>query len=137
MKEMRIDRHMFKKKIKKSFYEKITRKNNLILLGDCNLTLGNKGSKGFCESQEELISLITEFELEDLWRRQNANGHLYTHFHGRGNTYSHIDRAYTSTNLIVGFKIDHKTNNFSDHFQTIVIKKELANFKKEKSYWIL
>ena len=101
-------------------------------MGDCNLTLGNKCSTGFCESQEELISLITEFELEDLWRRQNANGHLYTHFHGRSNTYSPIDRAYTSTNLIVGFKIDHKTNTFSDHFQTIVIKKELANFKKEK-----
>ena len=38
------------------------------------MTLGNKdrnaGSKGFCESQEELMSLVTEFDLEDLWRRQ-------------------------------------------------------------------
>ena len=36
------------------------------------MTLGNKdrstGSKGFCESQEELMSFITEFDLEDLWR---------------------------------------------------------------------
>ena len=138
MKERRIDRYMFKREIKKLFYKKITRKNNLILLGDCNMTLDNKdrttGSKGFCESQEELINLITELDLEDLWRRQNPNGHFYTHFHGRSNTYSHIDRACTSTDLRVGVKIDHKTNTFSDHFQTIVIKKELANFKKATGY---
>ena len=34
------------------------------------MTLDNKdritGSKGFCESQEELMSFITEFDLEDL-----------------------------------------------------------------------
>ena len=65
---------MFARKINKLLYKKIIRKNNLILLGDFNMTLGNKDrktcSKGFCESQEELMSLITEFDLEDLWRRQ-------------------------------------------------------------------
>ena len=38
------------------------------------MTLGNKDTstsrKGFCESQEKLMSLITEFDLEDLWRLQ-------------------------------------------------------------------
>ena len=110
-------------------------------MGDFNIKLGNKdrstGSKGFCESQEELTCLITGFDLEDLWRRQNPNGRLYTRFHGRSNTYSRIDRAYTSTNLKVGVKIDHEINTFSDHFQMIVIKKEPANFKKGKDYWIL
>ena len=53
------------------------------------------------------MSLITEFNLEDLWRHQSPNGRLYTHFHGRSNTYSSIDRAYTSTNLRVGVQIDH------------------------------
>ena len=58
MKKQRIDRQMFIKKIKKLLHKKIIRKNNLILLGDFNMTLGNKdrstGNKAFCESQEEL-----------------------------------------------------------------------------------
>ena len=85
------------------------------------MTLGNKdrSNKGFCESQDGLMSLITEFDLEDLWRRQNSNGRSYTHFHGRSNTYSHIDRAYTSTNLRVGVKINREINIFSDHFQEV------------------
>ena len=37
MKEWRIDRQMFIRKIKKLLYKKITRKNNLILLGDLEL----------------------------------------------------------------------------------------------------
>ena len=37
MKEWRIDRQMFIRKIKKLLYKKITRKNNLILLGDFEL----------------------------------------------------------------------------------------------------
>ena len=83
------------------------------------------------------MSLITEFDLEDLYRRQNLNDHLYTHFYGRSNTYSRIDRAYRSTNLRVSVKIDDQKNAFSDHFQTVVIKRETTNFKRGKSYWIL
>ena len=48
------------------------------------------------------MRLIMEFDLEDLWRHQNPNGRLYIHFHGRNNTYSRIDRAYTSTYLRMG-----------------------------------
>ena len=74
MKKRRIDRKLFIRKIKKLLYNKITRKNNLILLDAFNMTLGNKdtstASKRFCESQETLMSLITEFDLEDLWRCQ-------------------------------------------------------------------
>ena len=140
-KERRIDRQMFIRKIKKLFYKKVTQKNNLILLGDYNATLENKdrstGDKSFCESQKELISLIMEFDLEDLSRCQNPNGSLYTQFHDRSNTYSGIDTAYTSTKFRVGVKIDHEINTFSDHFQTIVIKREPENFKKGKGYWIL
>ena len=141
MKERRTDRQMFIGKIEKLLYNKIARKNSLILLGEVNMTLGNKDrstrSKGFCESQEELMNLITEFDLEDLWRRQNLNGPLYTHFHGRSNTYSRIDRTYTSTNLRVDVKTDHEINTFSSHFQTIVINREPTNFKRGKGYWIL
>ena len=72
MKERRINREMFIRKIKKLLYKRITWKNNLILLDDFDMTLGNKdrstSSKGFCESQEELVSLIAEFDPEDLWR---------------------------------------------------------------------
>ena len=52
MKERRIDGPMFIRKIKKLLYKKITRENNLILLGDFNMTLDNEdrsaGGKGFC-----------------------------------------------------------------------------------------
>ena len=54
MKGRRIDKQMFTRKIKKLLYKNITRNNNLILLSDFNMTLGNKdrstGSKGFCEA---------------------------------------------------------------------------------------
>ena len=83
------------------------------------------------------MSLIAEFDLEDLWRRQKPTNCLYTHFHGRSNTYSRIDKAYTSTNLRVGARIYHKTNGFSDNFQAIVIKKKPTKFKRAKDYWIL
>ena len=73
-----------------------------------------------------------EFDLEELWRHQNPNCPLSAYFYGRSNTYSCIDRAYTSTNLRVGVKIDHEINTFSDHFKTIVTTKEPINFKKER-----
>ena len=132
---------MFIRKIKKILYKKITRKNNLIFLGDFNMTLGNKDrktdSKGFCESQKKLVSPIAEFDLEDLWRRHSPNGHLYTHFHGRSNPFSRIDRACKRTNLRVGVTIHHEIDAFSDHFKTIVIKGEPTNVIMEKGYWIL
>ena len=111
-------------------------------MGDFNVTRGNKdrstGNKGFNESQEQLMSLIREVYIKkDLWRRQNPNSHLYTHSHGRSNTYSHTDRAYTSTNLRVGVKIDNKINTLSNHFQTIMKESEPTNLKMGKCYWIL
>ena len=136
MKKRHIDRQMFIGKIKKLLYKKITRKNNLILLGDIKLDNKDRstGNKSFCESQEELTSLIMEFDLEDLWRRQNPNGRLYTHFHDRINTFSRIDRAYINTNLRVGLKKDHKINTFLNHFQTTVIKREPTKFRRGKGY---
>ena len=75
MKEQHTDGKMFLRNTKKFLYKNIDRKNNLIILGEFNMALGNKdrsiGNKGFCKSQEELISLVTEFDLEDFWRRQN------------------------------------------------------------------
>ena len=137
MMERLIERQMFIRTIKKLLYKKITRKNSLILLGKFSMTLGNKdrstGSKGFSKSQEGLVSLITESDLEDLWRRQNPNGRLYMHFHDRSNTYSRTDRAYTSTNLRVGVKIDHERSTLSNHFQTIVTKANRQTLKRGKA----
>ena len=110
-------------------------------MGDFNLTLGNEyrstGSKSFCESQEELMSFITEFDLEYLWRCQNPNDRLHTHFHGKSNTYPRIDWVYTSTNLRLSVKIDHEINTFSNHSQTIVIERELTNFKTGKGFRLI
>ena len=129
---------MFIRKNKKLLYKKFTQKNNLILLGDFNMTLGNKdrstGSKAFSESQKELMSLITEF---DLWRRKIQMSAYIRTFMAEVILSSRIVRAYTSTNLRVGVKIDHKINTFSNRFQTIVIKRERANFQRRKGYWIL
>ena len=58
------------------------------------------------------------------------------YFHGKSNTYSCIERDQKSTNLRVGVKIDLEVNTFSNHFQTIVIKREPTNLR-EKGYWIL
>ena len=81
MKEWRIEKQICKIKIKKLLCKKFTRKNKLIFLGYFNIVLSNKdrsiGNKGFCESQEELMRLIMEFDLEDLWRRQNLNIIIY------------------------------------------------------------
>ena len=107
---------MFIRKIKKSLHKKFTRKSSLILLGDFNMTLwnedGNTGNNGFHKLQEK-------------------------HFHDSSNTYSRTNRAYTSASLRVDVKIDNEINTFSDHFQTILIKREQTNFKKGKGYWIL
>ena len=81
MKEWRIEKQICKIKIKKLLCKKFTRKNKLIFLGYFNIVLSNKdrsiGNKGFCESQEELMRLIMEFDLEDIWRRQNLNVIIY------------------------------------------------------------
>ena len=44
-----------------------------MILGNKDRSAGNKGS---CEPQEEIMSLINEFYMEDLWRYQKPNGHL-------------------------------------------------------------
>ena len=138
MKERRTERQIFIKKIKKLLQKKISRKTKLILMGDSNVTLGNKdrstGDKGKCESQEELIGLINEFDLEDLWRRQIPHGR---HYSGRNKTYSRIDRTYTSTNMRIESRIDHTKNSFSDHFHSLLLKREPAQFERGKVYWIL
>ena len=82
------------------------------------------------------MTLITEFDPEDLWRHQNSNSCLNAHFHGRSNIYARIERTYTSTKLKVGIKTDHDINTFSNHFRTIVIKRKPAKLKRGKSYWI-
>ena len=84
------------------------------------MTLDKKGgstdSKCLYESQEELMCLITEFDLEDLWRHQNPSGR-YIHNSTAGVILTLIlIGTYTSTNLRVGVKINHEINAFSDHF---------------------
>ena len=60
MKEQHTDGKMFLRNTKKFLYKKIDRKN-----------------KGFCKSQKELMSLVTEFDLEDFWRRQKPQTAVY------------------------------------------------------------
>ena len=60
MKGWRTDRQMLTKKLRNYRIKKIIRKNNLIVFGDFNMTLGNKGrvqviNASFCLSQKELV----------------------------------------------------------------------------------
>ena len=79
------------------------REDNIVLLGDFNTTLTwfdrSSGELGLGKS--ELENLIQKFELEDNWQLQNPKGKLHTNYHGRTNTYSHIDRAYTNTEFFL------------------------------------
>ena len=84
------------------------------------MTQANKdrstGGKGFCKFPQNFTSLVTEFDTEDLWRRQNQNGRLYTHFHDRSDTYSCVKRGWTGTNLRVGVTVNCEIDTFSDFF---------------------
>ena len=79
--------------------------DNIVLLGDFNTTLTriDRSSDELGLGKSELENLIQKFDLEDNWRLQN----LHTHYHGRTNTYSRIDRAYTNTKLQATIKVRH------------------------------
>ena len=89
------------------------------------------------EAKSELQNLLQQFDLEDHWRLQNPNKKLYTHYHGRTDTYACIDRAYTPTKLRTNIKIKHVTNLFSDHFHTVLLQMNNDYLKRGKGYWIL
>ena len=85
------------------------REDNIVLLGDFNTTLTRieRSSGELGQGKSELENLIQKFDLEDNWRLQNPKEKLHTHYHGWTNTYSHIDRAYTNTQLQANIKIRH------------------------------
>lgn len=83
--------------------------DNIVLLGDFNTTLTriDRSSDELGLGKSELENLIQKFDLEDNWRLQNPKEKLHTHYHGRTNTYSRIDRAYTNTKLQATIKVRH------------------------------
>ena len=66
------------------------RATNIILLGDFSTTLKPiyRSSCKLEEGKSELENLIQKIDLEEKWQLQNPKEKLYTHYHGRPNTYS-------------------------------------------------
>ena len=85
----------------------------------------------------ELENLIQKFDLEDSWRLQNPKERLYTHYHGRTHTYSHIDRAFTNTKFRTNLKIKQTVNSFSDHFYAVLVERKNNQLQGGKGYWII
>ena len=141
LKEKQELRQNFLRTLRKQIRSHTTRKDNIILLGDFNNTLkdihrstNNLGEK---EAKSELLNLIQQLDLEDHWRLQNPDEKLYTHYHGRKNTYARIDRAYTNTKLRTNIKIGHIVNSFSDHFHAVFLEGKNQVLNRGKDYWIL
>ena len=136
-----------KQDLRQNFFRKLrkeiranTIKNENVLLGDFNSTLNaldrstNEIGKG---AKSELENLIQQFDLEDHRRIQIPNEKLYTHYHGRTDTYARIDRAYTDTRLRPNMTMKHVVNSFSDHYHAGFLEKKNQNLKIGKGYWIL
>ena len=68
---------------------------------------------------------------------QNPKKKLYTHYHGRTNTFSRTDRAYTNTKLRVNIKIRYVVNSYSDHFHAVFVERKNQQLKWGEGYWIL
>ena len=81
--------------------------------------------------------MIQKSDLEDHCRLQNPKEKLYTHYHGRTDTFSCTDRAYTNTKLRVNIKIRYVVNSFSDHFHAVFVERKNQQIKRGKGYWIL
>ena len=139
VKEKRELRQNFFRNLNKQIELHSNRADNIILLGDFNTTLNpiDRSSGELGEGKSELENLIQKFDLEDNWRLQNPKEKLYAHYHGRANTYSCIDRAYTNTKLQVNIKIGHILNSFSDHFHAVLVERKNQQLKRGKGYWIL
>ena len=131
-KEKRELRQNFFRKLNKLLDIYTNRADNIILLGDFNTTITrmDRSSEELGEGKSELEHLIQKFDLEDNWRLQNPKEELYTHYHGRTNTYSRIDTAYTKTKLRTNIKIDHVLNSFSDHFRAVLVERKKHATKK-------
>ena len=119
-------RQNFFRKLRKDIGLLTNRNDNVTLIGDFNSTLNaldkstNELGK---EAKSELENLLQQFDLEDHWRLQNPKEKLYTHYHGRTNTYARIDRAYTNTKIRTNIKIKHIVNSFSDHFHAVLLER--------------
>ena len=137
--EKRELRQNFFRMVNKLLDTHTNRADNIILLGDFNTTLTriDRSSGELGEGKTELEHLIQKFDLEDSWRLQNPKEELYTHYHGRTNTYSRIDRAYTKTQLRTNIKMNHVLNSFSDHFHAVLVERKNTQLKRGKGYWIL
>ena len=139
VKEKRELRQNFFRNLNKQIDLYTNREDNIILLGDFNTTLTplDRSSGEIGEGKSELEILIQKFDLEDIWRFKNPNERLYTHYHGRTNTYSRIDRAYTTTKIRMNINIKHILNSFSDHYHAVYVERKNQEVKRGKGYWIL
>ena len=141
LKEKRQERKLFYYRIRRLIRKYMPHGSNLILLGDFNTTLNKldrtSGENFDTDVQKELQGILSEFDLEDHWRLQNPKERVYTHYHGRTDTYARLDRAYTTTKIRTDIHITHNINSFSDHYHSVILKRSNKDLERGKGYWIL
>ena len=68
-----------------------------------------------------LSKLIVDYELEDLWRRENPDSSDFTRCDRSSWIRSRIDRVYTDIKTVTNTKINHIIASVTDHKNAIFI----------------
>ena len=124
-----------------------TRDDYLILAGDWNTVLNNSldkagGSPAHSNSyrQSYLNNIISEYGLSDIFRLNNGDDRVYTHFNKQHKTRTRLDFFLIDDNL-VNFPVCHSqiTHGFSsDHsYVTLTIEGSTNSLERGKGYWKL
>ena len=134
------ERSLFFQKINTLLNSYTKNDENIILLGDFNITINRKDrqtSTQNCNSKNELLKLITDQDLEDQWRLEHHDKEIYTHYHAASKTQARLDRAYTSVHIRQNISITHDMISLLDHYNAVCLERKTNNFKRGKGYWIL
>ena len=100
---------------------------NKMILGDFNCTMDKTERDGRnktlykCHFNYALSKLIMDNGLEDLWRRENPDSSVFTHYSRSSGTRSTIGRVYTDIKMASNTKINHIMLSFTHHYNAIFI----------------
>ena len=132
-----MERVRFFEKLQQKLENSLDTNENLIILGDFNVTMHsidrNSNSINYkykCHSAKTLSSLVADLGLEDSWRIANPSEREYTRLDGATGTRTRLDRAYTDKKLGPLTQIRHILNTFSDHYNSILLKRKHLPGKK-------
>ena len=118
---------------RKTFYNDLTHiilnytdKQNIILLGDFNVTLEDRDTVGVSNSHQpgrkELENLVSTLNLQDSHRKQHLDKFEFTFSHRSIHRFTRIDRIYTpDTCKINNLEYLDQTLTFTDHKGILIV----------------